>query len=189
VRIIIYKFLVSFLILNIYFHPDSYVQANTKKQTAPASATEVPLGGNTWKSETGKVGGQIDKTGITNWTDSKNTFTTYVRVAKPGNLKLWLRLQVPEGKSRLRVTLLGKSREINITGNLPQDYYAGEWQVKAPGYLAIQIVGLTKTGNQFAEVSSVKLAGEAVDENIAFVKNNEGNFFYWGRRGPSVHLN
>ena len=25
--------------------------------------------------------------------------------------------------------------------------------------------------------------------SLAFVPNNEGNFFYWGRRGPSVHLN
>jgi hypothetical protein len=24
---------------------------------------------------------------------------------------------------------------------------------------------------------------------MAYVPNNEGNFFYWGRRGPSVHLN
>ncbi|MGV3588503.1 MAG: DUF3472 domain-containing protein [Adhaeribacter sp.] len=186
---IIYQFLIITLVLNIYFQQNCHAQANTKKQAAPASATEVPLGGNTWKSQTNKAGGQIDKTGITNWTDPENTFTTYVRVAKPGNLKLWLRLHVPEGKSRLRVTLLGKSREINIAGNSPQDYYAGEWQVKKHGYLTIQIAGLTKTGNQFAEVSSIKFAGEAVDENIAFVKNNEGNFFYWGRRGPSVHLN
>ncbi|GEO02532.1 hypothetical protein AAE02nite_01960 [Adhaeribacter aerolatus] len=147
------------------------------------------MGGNAWKSGAGKAGGRIEKTGITQWTDSENTFTAYVRVDKPGNLKLWLHLQVPTGKSRLRITLRGKSREIDITGSSWQDYYVGEWQVKAPGYLAIQLTGLTKTGDQFAEVASLKIAGEAVDENTAFVKNNEGNFFYWGRRGPSVHLN
>src|SRR5699024_6604038 len=26
------------------------------------------------------------------------------------------------------------------------------------------------------------------NSSIKYVKNNEGNFFYWGRRGPSVHL-
>lgn len=25
-------------------------------------------------------------------------------------------------------------------------------------------------------------------KKIAFVQNNDGNFYYWGRRGPSVHL-
>ena len=28
-----------------------------------------------------------------------------------------------------------------------------------------------------------------MDEVTAFVRTDEGNFYYWGRRGPSVHLN
>lgn len=186
-RINIYKLLIAIIILNIHFISSCFPQVNLKKSIAPVSATEVPLGGNSWASA--PVGGKVDKTGITQWTDQATTFTTYVWVGKPGNLKIWLNLQVPAGKSRLRVTLLGKSREINISGNASQDYYAGEWNVKKPGYLVIQLIGLTKTGNEFAQVNSLKLTGEAVDATTAFVKNNEGNFFYWGRRGPSVHLN
>lgn len=41
----------------------------------------------------------------------------------------------------------------------------------------------------FANVSELQIEGSAVDDHVAFVKNNEGNYFYWGRRGPSVHIN
>lgn len=32
------------------------------------------------------------------------------------------------------------------------------------------------------------LKGSAVTPSTTYVKDNEGSFFYWGRRGPSVHL-
>jgi len=54
--------------------------------------------------------------------------------------------------------------------------------------MAIQIKGLSKTGLEYADIGNVKLSGEAAGEKVAFVKNNEGEYFYWGRRGPSVHL-
>jgi hypothetical protein len=40
----------------------------------------------------------------------------------------------------------------------------------------------------FATVSDLVVSGSAADDKAAFVKNNDGNYFYWGRRGPSVHL-
>ncbi len=66
---------------------------------------------------------------------------------------------------------------------------AGDWMIKDSGYIAFNIKGISKTGERFADVSTLKLSGNAIDQKIAFVKNNEGNFFHWGSRGPSVHLN
>jgi hypothetical protein len=37
-------------------------------------------------------------------------------------------------------------------------------------------------------VQSITLKGPAI-QGAAYVPNDEGNYFYWGRRGPSVHLN
>src|ERR1700753_3637066 len=53
-------------------------------------------------------------------------------------------------------------------------------EVRDTGYRPI----LVKKG-----AASVRLSGPAAAEPMAYVRNNEGNFFYWGRRGPSVHLN
>jgi len=37
-------------------------------------------------------------------------------------------------------------------------------------------------------VSHYEIGGTVITSRVNYVLNNEGNFFYWGRRGPSVHL-
>jgi len=59
-------------------------------------------------------------------------------------------------------------------------YFISTYNIKDTGY-----VNLTLTGR---EIETVTVTGAAT-RDAAFVPNNEGNFFYWGRRGPSVHLN
>lgn len=57
------------------------------------------------------------------------------------------------------------------------------------GYIAIRIKGIEKFGRNFAAISKYEITGSAINSQTAFVKNDDGNFFYWGRRGASVHLN
>lgn len=154
-----------------------------------AQPITVPLGGNTWSSTKDKSGGSITRNGIENWTSGTTIFTTYVRVSKAGTLKAWLNLKVPDGKSALSITTAGRSAKISAQGSDTKDYYAGEWNIADTGYVAIQLNGLSKTGNVFADIFSLQLQGTAIEDNTAYTKNNDGNFFYWGRRGPSVHLN
>jgi hypothetical protein len=54
--------------------------------------------------------------------------------------------------------------------------------------MVFQIKGISKTGTNYARVSIIKLLDSAIEEKTTFVKDNEGDLFYWGRRGPSVHL-
>lgn len=164
-------------------------EADTPITLAPGQdALTVPLGGNTWKSGSGKKGGEISDEGIRNWTDEKHSFTTYVRIARPGTCKVWLRLKVPGGKSRIAVGVKGRFRKMTVSGADPADVYAGEWMLPDTGYVAFEIKGISKTGKVFADVAALKLEGTAIGARTRFVENDEGNFFYWGRRGPSVHL-
>ncbi len=52
--------------------------------------------------------------------------------------------------------------------------------IKDTGYQTLHLTG--------PAVQNITLKGAAV-RDAAYVPNDEGNFFYWGRRGPSVHLN
>jgi len=149
----------------------------------------VPLGGNTWSSSHEKESGSVTGNGIENWTNGNTTFTTYVRVSATGKLQAWLHLKVPDGKSVLELTVNGQSKKINAEGTEAKDYYAGDWEISDTGYIAFQLKGISKTGKAFADVNSLELEGPPINEHTAFTKNNEGNFFHWGRRGPSVHLN
>ena len=161
---------------------------STQKKTNELPAIEVPVAGNTWKTSDGGSGGRITDDGIVNWTDQQAEFKTYIRSAKPGRLKVWLKLSVPQGKSQIEVTGPGRSVKINVEGNSVKAYYTGTWLITDTGYFSFKIKGLSRTGNKFADVSSFQMHGTNVDD-LTFVKNNEGNFYHWGRRGPSVHLN
>jgi len=152
------------------------------------STITVPLGGNTWKTGNDTAGGNVSNEGIVNWANRDVGFVTYVRFGKKGNVKLSLNLKVPEGKSRITISALKKSYTVYVSGDQFGDHYAGEWNVTDTGYVAFEIKGTDRLGSQFAQISSVKLSGTATGSKTAFVKNNEGEFFYWGRRGPSVHL-
>ncbi len=149
---------------------------------------EVPMGGNAW-TYGNEAGGKVTNKGIVNWSNNLTFFKTYVRVDKTGFLKVWLHIQVPEGKSKIQITINHLSKIITAETATAKDYYAGEWKISDTGYIAIQLKGLSKTGEIFGNVTSLELEGSVINEHTAFTKNNEGNFFHWGRRGPSVHLN
>lgn len=157
----------------------------TGKESTPL---RVPIGGNSWIINPTTGTESITKAGLINWSSPSANIETYVRFEKTGTLNLSMNLRVPDGKSRLKVTLLGQSKEIDIQGDTLRDYPLGQWVIPKSGYVKITLQGVSKTGRTFAEVSEFNISGEPVDERTAFVRTNEGNFFYWGRRGPSVHL-
>ncbi|MEO5999840.1 MAG: DUF3472 domain-containing protein [Chitinophagaceae bacterium] len=185
------KFLLPAFILAVFsiswLHHNTHWKIQKKPDTARVQIT-VPVGGNTFSSSNTNGARNIGKEGITKWTDEKMNFTTYVRINQPGTLKLSLNLKVPDGKSRLKISVQGISKEINVEGNSRADYYVGEWTLKDTGYIACNITGINRSGSVFADVNSIIMDGSSINERTAYVKDNEGNFFYWGRRGPSVHL-
>lgn len=146
----------------------------------------VPLGGNSWikAADTEKVG----ELGLTDWRSPKAAIVTYVRLAKSGKVKAFLDGETKAG-STVRATIGGKSVVQTFEQESETEHYLGEWEVEKPGYLEIVFSGVQKTAETFGQVKGLVLAGSAVNDSASFVKNNEDNFFYWGRRGPSVHLN
>jgi len=167
---------------------------SSKTQSTKASASvsdslvTVPIGGNTWRNEKDTIGGNISNEGIVNWTDQTVSFTCYVRLGQTGSFRLYLYGAVPAGESKVAVTALGVTKEVFLNRSLAADHLVGEWQVTDTGYVAIKLMAVSKTGGVFANISSIKLDGDAIGDKTNYVKNNDGDFFYWGRRGPSVHL-
>jgi hypothetical protein len=149
----------------------------------------VPLGGNTFTQTPRTNGSKIGEQGIVNWTDKSTAFKTYVRFSNAGSVKVWLTAKGTTGRSRIKISTGNVANEVVIEGIKEKDYYAGEWLIKDSGYTSFNLTGITKSGNQFADVVNMKITGTAAGERAAYVKDNNGNFFYWGRRGPSVHLN
>lgn len=64
----------------------------------------------------------------------------------------------------------------------------GRIGVDAPGYVRVDIQGIRRDGATFGSFDALEVRSETEDVSLAFVRNNQGNMFYWGRRGPSAHL-
>jgi len=158
-------------------------------QISPAKII-VPLGGNSWVTAKSKNGDEkVTDSGWKNWQFADAVFSSFVKTQKPGTLKLSAVLHVQGGESTLQWTINGISKTINVSSTVDKLYEIGEWRISQPGYITITAQGTARTGNIFAEVSELQIEGTAAEGPTAYVKNNEGSYFYWGRRGPSVHIN
>ena len=150
----------------------------------------VPLGGNSWVTVMPKDGDEeVTDSGWENWEHAETVWSTYISVQKTGILKIAALLNVPSGVSKIKWTIDGVSKTVTAKGMASKELEIGQWTITKPGYIKIDAQGISKTGDLFAIVSELRLTGTATAGQTAFVKNNNDNYFHWGRRGPSVHIN
>jgi hypothetical protein len=159
---------------------------------APAAEVKewvVPLGGNAYLTSLAAGSpDQVEKSGIKVWKNEKSVFSIYFRTDRAAVLNLSLRLKVPEGESVIRASAAGSVFEKKITGDAVQDVPLARINAKAAGYVRVDLQGLRKTGAVFAEMGDLLVGSDVVDLKLDYVKDSAENRFYWGRRGPSVHL-
>lgn len=155
------------------------------QQEIPSTPVIVPAGGNSWiVSNPDQGSGMISDNGIAKWGDANAKIRVYFKLPKAGELHVALNARVPSGSSKIKCTVNGKSEELTLTGSSLKSTFAGSFTVDAPGYHFVELQGVEKEGSFFAEVKDIRLGGEATSGKMYFV-NEE---YYWGRRGPSVHL-
>src|SRR5690606_728207 len=77
------------------------------------------------------------------------------------------------------------SKEVALSGEDYKTYHVGYFDVDS-GYVKVDLQGLTKTGDYFADLSHVLVGGEPATNNILYA--NDPDYYYWARRGPSCHM-
>lgn len=164
------------------------LQLNSYAAIIPAdSVITVPLGGNAWVSNGSKA--RIDSVGLVNWSSATDVVSVYVRTETAGSLNVGLKLAVPEGSGKIKLTIGKTVLTKTVSNHKPATINFGKVIIKAAGYIQIKLQGSQKSGTVYANVSDLVLSGSALAKGVVYVKDNHGNYFHWGRRGPSVHLN
>ncbi len=156
--------------------------------TGNDSSINVPLGGNAWRVDKDTLGGKITDEGITDWSDKNAAFKIYVRFGRTGKVNLYLNLAQPAVSGEIAIAGLGAKQDIKLGQKTDQKVWVGEWNIRDTGYVAFDIKGSSSENSLIAQLNSITFSGSAVSSKTNYVKDNEGQFFYWGRRGPSVHL-
>jgi hypothetical protein len=148
--------------------------------------TTVPIGGNSWViNDLAKNDQLISKEGIHNWIDVKDVIRTYIYVNTIGKLGLGVSMKVPSGTSKIKVTVAGQSKDIDVSNTEYKEIYLGDFELTSKGYHYIEIQGISKTRTFIGDINTIKIGGDAANK-VEFIKKEEN--FYFGRRGPSVHL-
>jgi len=179
-------FLATLLFINTSCRNENRGASSTPIKGVPELSVSILTSANSWvyesPSQTNKI---ITKEGIKNWSNSNSKIRTYFRVEKIGDIHIGLHAKLTSGNSVIKLTFNGISKDIDIskTSSLKK-IFAGTFKIDQAGYYYVEIQGISKTGNEFAEISEILIGGEATKGDLYYVKDD----VYWGRRGPSVHL-
>lgn len=142
----------------------------------------IPLGGNAYVGK----GAKITDKGLVEWSDNEAITNVYFRASTPQSFNISLVMKVLGGESQISIKSGKHSFTKKITNTTFDTISIGKIEVKAAGHVKIDIQGLKKSHTYFAEISDLIIGGKKIDEELIYVKN--GSSFYFGRRGPSVHL-
>jgi hypothetical protein len=150
---------------------------------------EIPLAGNMFQTA-GNLSTSFRNTtsGKQNWESAETVYSIWFSISKPADLELSLIMENTDEKSKIRVSVLDKSFIISTSSGGINTYPIGLVKATLPGYIRVDLRGMEKSGLSFGRPISLQVAVEESDLIISYVKDNVDNRFYWGRRGPSVHL-
>lgn len=172
-----------FLILVVCYSCSAQNPENEVEESAFSYQLEIPTGGNSY-TESVLHQNQITEAGIPPWTDSNAIWDTYVYLDKAGTHTLGLKLNT-SNSCKLQVSVASNAIETAIGPNSTSLHRVGSF-VFEQGYNKIQIRGSQSTSGYPAIASLVLLNNMPITGHL--VVDNVDNRFYWGRRGPSVHL-
>ncbi len=153
-----------------------------------AAEWSVPVGGNAFRSAPSSEGRGIRRDGMLAWGDSEDVYSVYFHVNQPAKVTLSLNARVSEGTSEFIVHVGDQKFPVSVSKTEFSTISVGQVELKDAGYVRIDIQGEKKAGRTFGEIRDVVVASDDQGLKLDYVKTNDGNMFYWGRRGPSVHL-
>ena len=153
-----------------------------------AADWNVPLAGNAFLTTPEAGHGRFPRNGVIAWDDPKSVCSVFVHVDRPAELDVSLSAKVPIGESKMVLKCGDQTFELTLSGQDKQVHRVGQLAVETAGYVRFDVRGVSREGAVFAEIDELGLSSQTAGLTLDYVQSNEGGMFYWGRRGPSVHL-
>ncbi len=146
---------------------------------AQAEQLVVGLSGNGYVTSH-EGGARITEDGVARWGNPETVVSVYFYLHQPETVDLSL---YAKGHSEIKVSYGKQSFAVNLDSDEYTEVPVGKIDVKKPGYVKIDLQGISKQGRSFGNVKQLIVDNVSGESN--YVKDFED---YWGRRGPSVHL-
>lgn len=140
---------------------------------------DIPLAGNAYTTKLADHARVTDQ-GIKHWTSPLTVVSAYFYVSQPQTLTLALK---GSGHATMLMTCGGAQQMVRFDSDEPTLVGSLSVSVAHAGYVKVDIQGVERTGNHFADITDV--VATLQDGSLTCVKDFSN---YWGRRGPSVHM-
>jgi hypothetical protein len=161
--------------------------SDLKTQVLGGSSLTVSMGGNAFVTTLAPGSSEtVTTTTLANWTNSNSIFSAYFRLGNTGSLTIKVKAKIASGSSVVKLIINGVSFNVSMSGSSFTTYNVGTVNIVSPGYIKVDLQGVSKTGGYYADVSDLIISGPVVASNVQYA--NDSTNFYWSRRGPSVHL-
>jgi hypothetical protein len=155
---------------------------------AQSAEWSVPVAGNAFRSAPSPSGRGVGRDGTVSWSDAEGVFSIYFHVDRSVAFDLAISARVPEGNSTIVTRIGDKEVSTSLEGGEFESHKIGRFEISKPGYVRVDLKGAQRSGRVFAEIRDLVVSSDTGQLVLDYVKTNRGNMFYWGRRGPSVHL-
>ncbi len=152
--------------------------------TADAGRWVVPLPGNAYQTSPEPSPVHRRSRESIELEQADGIYQAYFHVDRGCRLSLSVETQT-RAESRLHVTCAEASFRATIP---PGEHTSDLGTVQIPQNQYVAVKFQLPAESRPIQISNLIVESETPDLNLAFVKSNEGNMYYWGRRGPSVHL-
>ncbi|MEN2283084.1 DUF3472 domain-containing protein [Algoriphagus sp. SE2] len=155
-----------------------------KPRSNYSKSISIPIGGNTFQTK-GDYREKIGDEGIMSWADSDSEFSIYFKSGTAKDVLFSLEILPQKNEAEILIEL-NQSEIFKLDAGQTGIVEVAELNLSS-GYNEIKLKGLQKSGNDFTKIKNLIISFDG-DLELDFVKDNIDNRFYWGRRGPSVHL-
>jgi hypothetical protein len=147
----------------------------------------VPVAGNAYRSEPDPFSQGRQKEFL-QWSDPKDVYSLYFHVDRPCDLALAIEARSMDGSAEINVAANDLTRDTKVESGEMTAIEIGSLHVNERGYVRVDLKGKKAAGRTFGEIKGLIVRSASEGLKLTCVATNEGNMFYWGRRGPSVHL-
>ena len=144
---------------------------------------KIPTYGNAWVQNFEHDTKIITKQGIKNWKNTNEIINCFFKNQKFGKVKVGIELRVAQ-KTKIRFKIGNVNKTISFNNKEFKNYELFELDLNEIKYNKLNMMALSFDGDFIAEIKNILIYDPRNQIKFTYVKDD----FYWGRRGPSVHL-
>jgi hypothetical protein len=168
----------TFLVLTILLPPSVVIGDNWS----------VPLGGNAFRTAPAPGSEGFRRDGMVGWDDPEDVYSVYFHIDRPADLEMTLKARAAKGALSLITRVSNDIFHTRLDDRELALHAIGRTRVSQPGYVRVDFQKEQSDADTRIEIQELLISSATEGVTLDYVKSNDGNMFYWGRRGPSVHL-